>query len=164
MKLHSMINGRFTMKSRLMAFLCGVLFALGLGIAGMTQPDKIIGFLDVTGRWDPALLWVMLGAIGVTALGYRSVFRRVRPVFEPVFHLPEPKDLDARLFAGSALFGVGWGLGGFCPGPALTALVSGYPAVAVFVIAMLLGMKLFQLLDARGGQTKRETGPTAADG
>ena len=110
MKLHSM-NGRFTMKGRLTAFLCGVLFALGLGIAGMTQPDKIIGFLDVTGRWDPALFWVMLGAIAVTAPGYRCVFRRVRPVF--------------KLFAGSALFGVGWGLGGFCPGPALTALVSG---------------------------------------
>ena len=160
MKLHSM-NGRFTMKGRLTAFLCGVLFALGLGIAGMTQPDKIIGFLDVTGRWDPALFWVMLGAIAVTASGYRCVFRRVRPVFEPAFHFPGPKGLDTKLFAGSALFGVGWGLGGFCPGPALTALVSGYPAVGVFVIAMLFGMKLFQWLDTRGGQTKRETGPAA---
>ncbi len=150
------------MKTHLAAFLCGLLFSLGLGIAGMTQPDKIIGFLDVTGRWDPALVWVMVAAIGVTASGYHIVFQRLRPVFEPVFHVPEPKSLDPRLFTGSALFGVGWGLGGFCPGPALTALVSGYPAVAVFVIAMLLGMKLFQWLDARGAQTKRETGPAAA--
>lgn len=132
----------------LAAFLCGVLFALGLGIAGMTQPDKIIGFLDVTGPWAPALLWVMVGAIGVAAPGYRLVLSRARPVCEPVFHLPTSKRLDARLFAGSALFGVGWGLGGFCPGPALTALVSFYPAVWVFVIAMFLGMKLFQWLDA----------------
>jgi uncharacterized membrane protein YedE/YeeE len=85
MKLHSMMNGQVA------AFLCGVLFALGLGIGGMTQPDKIIGFLDVTRRWDPALFWVMLGAIAVTAPGYRCVFRRVRPVFEPVFHFPGPK-------------------------------------------------------------------------
>jgi uncharacterized membrane protein YedE/YeeE len=155
------MNAPFRMNGQVTAFLCGVLFSLGLGISGMTQPDKIIGFLDVTGPWDPALLWVMLGAIAVTAPGYRCVFRRVRPVFEPIFHLPGPKGLDGQLFAGSALFGVGWGLGGFCPGPALTALVSGYPAVAVFVIAMLLGMRLFQWLDTRGGQTKRETGPAA---
>ncbi len=146
----------------LAAFLCGVLFALGLGIAGMTRPDKIIGFLDVTGSWDPALAWVMVGAIGVTALGYRFVFRRVRPVCEPVFHLPARRDLDARLFAGSALFGVGWGLGGFCPGPALTVLVSGYPAVWVFVIAMLLGMKLFELLDVRSGPAPRASGAATA--
>jgi uncharacterized protein len=140
------------MKSQLAAFLCGLLFALGLGIAGMTRPEKIIGFLDVTGRWDPDLLWVMAAAISVTALGYRWTLRRDRPLVEAVFHLPKLGSLDVRLIAGSALFGVGWGLGGFCPGPALTSLVSGLPTVWVFVLAMAVGMKSYQWMSRRGVQ------------
>ncbi len=137
------------MKRQLVAFLCGLLFALGLGIAGMTRPEKIIGFLDVTGRWDPDLLWVMAAAISVTALGYRWTFKRDRPLVGAVFHLPKLGSLDVRLIAGSALFGVGWGLGGFCPGPALTSLVSGLFTVWVFVLSMLLGMKFYQWLSPR---------------
>ncbi|MFH0342488.1 MAG: DUF6691 family protein [Chromatiales bacterium] len=138
------------MKIPLAAFVCGLLFALGLGIAGMTQPEKIIGFLDVTGRWDPDLLWVMAAAISVTALGYRWTLRRDRPLVEAVFYLPKLGSLDVRLIAGSALFGVGWGLGGFCPGPALTSMVSGLPTVWVFVLAMAVGMKIYQGLSRRG--------------
>ncbi len=150
------------MKSLVTAFLCGLLMALGLGIAGMTRPDKIIGFLDVAGRWDPDLLWVMVAAIGVTALGYRWTFKRAQPLVEPAFHLPRVRGLDARLIAGSAIFGVGWGLGGFCPGPALTSLVSGLPAASVFVLAMALGMMVYRWLDARLERARRAAEPAAA--
>ena len=132
------------MKAQLAAFLCGLLFALGLGTAGMTRPEKIIGFLDVSGRWDPDLLWVMVAAISITSLGYHWTFRRDHPVVERVFHLPKRRGLDGRLIVGSTLFGVGWGLGGFCPGPALTSLISGLPTVWVFVLAMVVGMKIYQ--------------------
>lgn len=131
----------------LSAFLSGVVFALGLGIAGMTQPDKIIGFLDITGDWDPDLLLVMVGAIVVTALSFWRILGRARPVAAQKFGLPERRAIDARLVVGAALFGVGWGVGGLCPGPALVSLVTGAPSVWVFVFSMLVGMKLFQWLE-----------------
>lgn len=132
-------------------FLSGFVFAIGLGISGMTDPAKIIAFLDVAGSWDPSLALVMVGAIGAYALLYRVVRRSDAPLFEESFSVPDRRDIDGRLLAGAALFGVGWGLGGFCPGPALVALVSGVPAVFVFVGSMLLGMAVFSLLDDPSG-------------
>ena len=125
------------------ALISGALFAVGLSLGGMTNPDKVQGFLDFFGRWDPSLAFVMGGAVGVYTLFFRFVRPRMsRPVFAPRFELPSRRDLDPRLLTGAALFGVGWGLGGICPGPALTALPSGGLGVVVFVICMLVGMKV----------------------
>jgi uncharacterized membrane protein YedE/YeeE len=128
------------MKTLATAFISGALFAGGLGIAGMTRPAKVIGFLDVTGNWDPSLAFVMLGAIGVYAACYRVALRRGAPVLAPQFRLPTRRDIDARLIGGAATFGFGWGIAGFCPGPAVTALASGHAAPATFVVAMLAAM------------------------
>ena len=130
------------MKALVSSFFSGLVFALGLGISGMTRPIKVIGFLDFFGAWDASLAFVMAGGIGVYFLAYRLVAKMATPLFAPSFALPKRGDLDARLIGGAALFGVGWGLGGFCPGPALTALASGAPAALIFVAAMVLGMYL----------------------
>lgn len=122
------------------AFLSGWIFALGLGIAGMTQPAKIIGFLDVTGNWDPTLMFVMGGAVGLGLLTFNCVLKRLRPVLEDDFHVPEKRRVDGRLLAGAAMFGIGWGLSGYCPGPALASLVTGNPAVLIFVASMCIGL------------------------
>ena len=122
------------------AFGCGALFALGLGFGGMTQPSRVLAFLDVAGAWDPGLALVMLGAIAVYAPVYRLVVRRDRPVLAAAWDLPARRDVDGRLVTGAALFGVGWGLAGLCPGPALTALASREPAALLFVAAMLAGI------------------------
>ena len=121
-------------------FAAGLLFALGLGISGMTQPAKVVGFLDVTGDWKPELMFVMGGAIAVHFLAYRLVPRMSRPLFEPRFGVPSRRDVDPRLVGGALLFGAGWGLGGFCPGPGLVSLVSGQWQALVFVAAMVVGM------------------------
>lgn len=121
-------------------FVAGLLFALGLGISGMTQPQKIIAFLDVTGDWDPSLALVMGGALITFGGMHRLVLRRPGPLYGGSFRIPEGRDLDARLLSGAAIFGVGWGLGGFCPGPALVSLLSGAPAVFLFVGSMLVGI------------------------
>ena len=126
----------------LAAFGCGLVFACGLVAGGMTQPSKVVGFLDVTGAWDPSLALVMGGALGTHALLRRFVLARPRPLLAPTFYVPTRSDLDARLIAGAAIFGVGWGLGGFCPGPAIVALGAGMPAALVVVPAMLAGMLL----------------------
>ncbi len=136
------------MKTALAAFLLGLLFALGLGIAGMTQPAKIIAFLDVTGDWDPSLLLVMTSATLVYFLSYRWITKRRAPLLAEKFSLPTAGRLDARLLAGSALFGIGWGLSGYCPGPALVALPGLLPNTLVFVVSMLTGMLLFKWSDA----------------
>jgi hypothetical protein len=130
------------MKAHLAALLAGLLFGAGLGISGMTQPDKVIGFLDVTGPWDASLGLVMVGAIGVHSLLYRLIRRRTSPLFDTVFHVPTRTELDPRLIAGAALFGVGWGLGGYCPGPALVSLATGQTGALVFVATMVVGMLL----------------------
>jgi uncharacterized protein len=96
-------------------FVAGLLFAIGLGLAGMTQPQKIISFLDVTGRWDPSLMFVMGGALAVHLISYRWITRRKSPLFDTSFHIPKRTDLDLKLIGGSALFGIGWGLSGYCP-------------------------------------------------
>lgn len=125
------------------SFLVGVLFSTGLALAGMTQPQKIIGFLNPW-DWDPSLLFVMMGAVGVHILTYPLVRRRRSPLLDTQWHVPTRKDISARLLVGSALFGVGWGLGGFCPGPAVTSVSSGDLRTIAFVFAMIVGMLLFK--------------------
>lgn len=132
------------------SFLAGFVFALGLGLSRMTHPERVIGFLDFAGAWNPSLGFVMAGAVVVYAALYRVVIRRSAPLFAPSFSVPTRRDLDPKLIAGSALFGIGWGLGGFCPGPSIVALLSGNPAVFVFVASMLAGMAAFELR-ARAG-------------
>ncbi len=124
------------------AFLAGVLFAAGLVISGMTQPEYIIGFLDFFGAWNPALAWVMAGAVGVYAAIYPLVMKRRAPLFESAFDVPAKQAIDLKLVIGSAAFGLGWGLNGFCPGPALVALGAGAAPAAVFTAAMVLGIFL----------------------
>lgn len=130
------------MNTLLTSFISGMVFALGLGISGMTRPVKVIDFLDFFGAWDASLAFVMIGAIAVYFTAYRWSTRMPSPLLAPDFSLPRRSDLDAKLIAGAAIFGAGWGLGGFCPGPALTSLASGAPAVLIFVAAMLVGMYL----------------------
>lgn len=130
----------------LAAFAAGVLFALGLGIGGMTQPAKVIGFLDVAGAWDPSLAFVMAGALAVFAPAYRLIARRPAPLLAARFAYSLRCDIDPALLAGAALFGVGWGLCGFCPAPAVTAVASGQLAPLLFTAAMLAGMAAYRLL------------------
>lgn len=124
------------------SFLCGFVFALGLVLGGMTQPSKVVGFLDFTGAWDPSLAFVMGGALATHALLRPLVLRRGAPMLAPAFSLPSRVDIDGRLIAGAALFGVGWGLGGFCPGPAVASLGAASGAAMVVVPCMLAGMLL----------------------
>jgi uncharacterized membrane protein YedE/YeeE len=135
--------------AQLTAFVAGLLFAAGLGVGGMTQPAKVFGFLDIAGNWDPSLAFVMLGAIAVHATAVRRILRRRAPLFAVRFTLPTRRDIDARLVVGAALFGAGWGLVGYCPGPAVTALGGSAPAAAVFVPAMVAGMWMFRALFKR---------------
>lgn len=121
--------------------LAGALFGIGLLISGMTQPARVVGFLDLTGAWDPALGFVMGSAVISYAILFRVIQRRrKRPVFEPAFSLPTRRDLDLSLILGSALFGIGWGLGGLCPGPGIVAAAGGSSTAIAFVGAMLAGM------------------------
>jgi uncharacterized membrane protein YedE/YeeE len=126
--------------SFLLAGFVGALFGAGLLISGMTQPAKVIGFLDPTRGWDPSLAFVMVGAAGVYAVLFRAIRTRTRPWLDVRFHLPTRQDLDLSLIAGAAIFGVGWGLGGLCPGPAIVAAASGSITGIAFVAAMLAGM------------------------
>ena len=118
----------------------GLVFGTGSVIAGMANPAKVLNFFDVFGTWDPSLLLVMGSALAVTFIGYRFVLRRPAPVFDRRFHLPTKRDLDVPLIAGSALFGIGWGIAGFCPGGAIPALGSGEPSPLIFVAAMIGGI------------------------
>ncbi len=144
----------------LSAFLIGALFAVGLGVGGMTLPSKVIGFLDFFGNWDPSLAFVMAGAVVVYFVAFRVV-RGTAPVLETRFALPTKTMLDRRLLTGAALFGVGWGLAGYCPGPALTSLGAGSTNAVVFVSAMLAGM-LGQHLWAKLGSSSLATTRTAS--
>ncbi len=122
------------------AFVAGVVFAAGLGLSGMTLPTKVIAFLDVTGDWDPSLAFVMGGAIAVHLVVTRLIQKRGRPLLAEIFHLPKRSEIDGKLVAGAAIFGVGWGLGGYCPGPALVSAAAGRTEAIVFVVAMTIGM------------------------
>ena len=132
------------------ALAAGVIFGVGLTVSGMVQPLKVVGFLDVAGEWDPTLGFVMGGALAVTALAFPVILRRGRPLWAEAFSLPTRQDLDARLIAGSMLFGIGWGLGGFCPGPALASLALGSSSSWVFAAAMAAGMLLHRLVFESG--------------
>lgn len=127
-------------RQAMVAFGSGLLFALGLGLAGMTNPAKVLAFLDVLGDWDPSLAFVMVGAIAIYAPVYRVLSDREAPKFSERFHWPTAKDVDARLVVGSIAFGIGWGLVGLCPGPALVAVTGGHPGVVTFAVAMVVGM------------------------
>lgn len=133
-------------------FLSGLLFGGGLVVSGMINPEKVLGFLDVAGAWDPSLAFVMTGAVIVNFIGHRLVTGRARPVFAEGFSLPTRHDLDSRLIAGAGLFGVGWGLVGLCPGPAIAALAVTPEKMAGFVAAMLVGMLLGRQWVARKGK------------
>lgn len=126
------------------AWICGLIFGVGLLVSGMTTPAKVLGFLDLTGAWDPSLAFVMAGAIAVATLGFRVARKRTRSLLGLPMNLPTARHFDRRLIIGSLLFGFGWGLAGICPGPALVLLGSGIFKGAVFVVAMLAGMALFE--------------------
>lgn len=135
-------------KRDISALLAGLLFALGLGLAGMTNPNNVLGFLDVTGDWNPALGFVMAGALAVHTVFVRFAKRRDAPVFEGRFAWPTRADIDSRLLLGAILFGVGWGLSGYCPGPAVVSLVTLSPSVLVFMLSMLVAMVIAGRLSA----------------
>lgn len=127
------------MKQNLMAAIAGLLFGLGLGFSQMIDPQRVLGFLDIAGDWDPTLAFVMGGAVLVTVIAFRFVLKRPHPIFGEKFYLPSRNDIDAPLLLGAATFGIGWGIGGYCPGPAITSLVLGSWNPLLFVAAMVAG-------------------------
>lgn len=131
-------------------YLIGLTFGIGIAISGMANPAKVLNFFDVAGTWDPSLAFVMGGAVIVTFVGYRIVFRRSAPQFAPSFQLPTRRDVDISLLGGSALFGIGWGIAGFCPGGALPALGTGQMDVVVFVAALIAGIIAAKMLGKIG--------------
>lgn len=137
------------------ALLAGLVFGVGLIISGMVNPAKVLGFLDIAGAWDPSLVFVMAGAIAIAAIGFAMVRRRTRSVLGAELMLPTKRDIDRRLVIGSAAFGIGWGVGGFCPGPAIVALGAGEVKALVFVAAMVAGMLLFEVIERRARVSMR---------
>ena len=123
------------------AFLIGGVFGLGIAVSGMANPAKILNFFDIAGAWDPSLAFVMCGGLAVAFIGYRLIFaRRKTPIFETAFDLPSQRRIDRELVTGAALFGIGWGIAGFCPGGAIPALGLGHPQTATFLAAMIAGI------------------------
>ena len=135
--------------NRLTEFLVGLLFGTGLILSGMTDPGKVLGFLDLFGSWDPSLALVMGGAILVGVFAFAGARKRTTTFLGGAMHLPTARDIDKRLLVGGLVFGAGWGLAGFCPGPAIVSLGAGQPKAAVFVLAMLAGMLVYELIDRR---------------
>ncbi|NJM28956.1 MAG: YeeE/YedE family protein [Rhizobiales bacterium] len=133
---------------RFAIFVSGLLFGSGLAISGMVNPMKVLNFLDPAGAWDPTLIFVMAGGLIVTLLGYRLAFARSRPFAADVFSLPQSRTIDAKLIGGSALFGLGWGLSGLCPGPAIAGLVFGRIESVAFVAAMAAGYVATRMIAA----------------
>src|SRR5512147_1263868 len=127
------------MNQKLMALLSGILFGFGLGLSQMIDRDRVLGFLDVAGDWDPTLLFVLGGAVTVTVITFRFVLRQAHPVWATTFHLPTKTAIDTPLIIGMAIFGIGWGIAGYCPGPGLTALVLGHWNPVLFVLALIAG-------------------------
>jgi len=128
----------------------GLVFGFGLSLSGMLDPARIQGFLDIFGHWDPSLAFVLAGAVGIAFIGVRLARRRTRPAFESAFHLPTEMKIDRPLILGSALFGIGWGLGGFCPGPGVASLLLGLWQTWLFVAAMVAGMIVHDRFARRG--------------
>lgn len=144
------------------AFASGLLFGLGLIVSQMVNPAKVLGFLDIFGNWDPSLAFVMGSAVAVSGLGYLIAKRRGVPVLAPRLEIPTSRDLDPRLIVGAALFGIGWGLVGLCPGPALVGLTFGPWQVSIFVAAMVAGMTIFRLVPADWPQVAFRREPVEA--
>lgn len=134
---------------KLTAFIAGLLFGLGLLLAGMANPAKVLGFLDLAGVWDPSLAFVMVGAIAVASVPFNWAGKQSKSLLGAPMQLPVKRDLDVRLIGGSLLFGIGWGIAGICPGPAVVLLLTAHWQAFVFVLAMLVGMFLFTALEAR---------------
>lgn len=145
-----------TILRELSALVAGLVFGAGLVVSGMTRPEKVLGFLDVFGRWDASLMFVMIGAIAVHVLAYRVIRGRSAPLFAAKFLVPTRRDLDVKLLIGAAIFGAGWGLGGYCPGPGIVSLPGGGAGAAVFVTAMLAGMFGTGKLEALLAREKQE--------
>ncbi len=135
--------------TNLASLLAGLVFGLGLLVSGMADPAKVLGFLDLAGAWDPSLAFVMAGAIAVGALAFAVARKRTVSFLGAAMKLPTSRDIDSRLVNGSVVFGIGWGVAGFCPGPGLVALGMGETKALVFVVAMLVGMGAFELLERR---------------
>jgi len=131
------------------ALMVGFIFALGLGLGGMTQVQNVRGFLDIFGAFNPALMGVMIGAIGVHSILYFLIMKRAVPLLDAKFHVPTRKDIDKKLLTGAAIFGIGWGWAGICPGPGIVALVSGNINILYFVLSMFVGMQLYKLLESK---------------
>jgi uncharacterized membrane protein YedE/YeeE len=127
------------MKQNWMALFTGILFGLGLGLSQMIDRERVLGFLDVTGRWDPTLLFVLGGAVGVTVVTFRFVLNMPQPIFGQKFQVPTRQDIDSPLVLGAAIFGIGWGISGYCPGPGITALILGIWNPVLFLLALIVG-------------------------
>lgn len=136
------------------AFVTGLLFGLGLILSGMTDPTKVTGFLDIAGTWNPSLIFVMGGAILVAMVAFRIAGTRIHALLGGAMHLPTTRQIDKRLILGGVIFGIGWGLAGYCPGPALASLATGGSKPLIFVLAMLAGMATYEIL-SRFPDTKR---------
>ncbi len=134
------------MSRMITALLIGLVFGTGIALSGMINPAKVLNFFDVAGTWDPSLAFVMGGALIVTAIGYRLVLKNPAPLLDTGFHLPARKDIDLPLLAGAGLFGVGWGIAGFCPGGSIPALGLGEPAAMIFVASMVCGIAVTRLI------------------
>ncbi len=143
------------MKNNFAAFIAGIVFALGLGISGMTRPEKVIGFLNIFGTWDASLAFVMAGAIGVHAVAYRLILRRKTPLFSKEFYVPSSRELTPSLIIGAIVFGIGWALAGYCPGPAITSLASFQLRPLMFIVSMVLGMTFFRIYQALLNKRRR---------
>ncbi|MEO6422363.1 MAG: YeeE/YedE family protein [Candidatus Nitrotoga sp.] len=140
----------------LMAFITGLIFGLGLILSGMTDPAKVIGFLDITGTWNPSLAFVMGGAILIAAIAFHFAKTRPKALLGDVMRLPTARKIDRRLVLGGLVFGVGWGLAGYCPGPALASLANGGSKPLIFVVAMIAGMAIFEIRERLSSAHKRK--------
>lgn len=137
------------MAKHIVGLLTGLIFGFGLALSGMTQPEIVLGFLDVAGRWNPSLLFVLGGAVGVTAISFRFILRRKKPVLDSRYYFSDEAHIDRSLVSGAVLFGVGWGIGGYCPGPAVTLIAAPSWELWAFLPAMLLGIFLQKFWAAR---------------
>jgi uncharacterized protein len=139
--------------------LTGILFGVGLAMSGMTDTAKVIGFLDVFGSWVPDLAFVMGGAVAVTLFSFRFILKRNSPLLDTDFSLPSNQIVDRKLIGGAALFGIGWGIYGYCPGPALAALAYQQPVTVVFVLAMVVGMAMVQIFEKMAAENPKDSTP-----